>query len=122
MCNTVYKKELVLIFQQAYKCIIHVLHAIHIMETVFRLFVCLFACFLCVCSFIIMYMYAPVTGGTIRAHGFVITTIISTVSTIWCGGGEIMQIFLEVDGILSVRRDRGREREGYHNNCALVHE
>ena len=69
-----------------------------------------------------MYMYAPVTGGTIRAHGFVITTIISTVSTIWCGGGEIMRIFLEVDGILSVRRDRRREREGYHNNCALMHE
>ena len=58
-------------------------------------------------------MYVPVTVGTIRAHGFVIITAISTVSTIWYGGGEIMGVFLEVNGILSVRRDRGREK-GYH--------
>ena len=58
-------------------------------------------------------MYVPVTGGTIRAQGFVILTVISTVSTIWCGGGEIMGVFLEVNGILSMRRDRGREKKGY---------
>ena len=56
-------------------------------------------------------MYVPVTGGTIRAQGFVILTVISTV---WCGGGEIMGVFLEVNGILSVRRDTGREKKGYH--------
>ena len=68
-----------------------------------------------------MYMYAPVTGGTIRAHGFVIITAVSTVSTIWCGGGEIMGVFLEVNGILSVRRDRGRERRVITCKCALMH-